>query len=355
MIILRYLASNIYRGGLLVLLILVSLSLFFTFIRELDDVGRGGYGLPQMIGYLLFKAPTFMVDYMPLAALLGGILSLGNLASRSEVIALMASGLSVRQLVIGVCLSVAGLAVISVLLANLVVPETEAQARQLRSLRTSSEVSLQSRNGVWIKDENNIVFIQRLFPGGNAEKVEIHSLDDQGQLTKTLRAERAVIHQDGWLLQEIQVSNFTGSRINVSRQQEQTYHGGLSRQLLTSLAVDPRQMSLTDLYTYVDFLRANDLDLQAASLNFWRKVYAPFGIVVMGLLAVPFVLGSQRQANTGQRIMTGIMLGLLYVVLDRLLIQAGEQLRITASINAILPTLFFLLLTLGLIHRKSRA
>ena len=353
MIITRYLARHIFQGAALVLFILVSLSLFFILIRELDDVGRGQYGMLQLFQYLALRTPSYIVDYMPLAALLGSILSLGSLAGYSELIALQSSGLSLRKFVFSVGLAVAVLALIALITADRVVPYSENIANQLRSASMASSISMQSRKGVWIKDDNHIVFIARLYPDGNAENIEIYRLDSAGQLLQTTSARQATVLADGWLLQDLKTTDLSGDQISVSVSSEQIYRGKLSQSLLESLAINSQYMALSDLFTYIGFLQQNGLDYQAASLSFWRKLYAPVSIIVMGLLAIPFVLGSQRQTNTGQRIMIGILLGLLYVVSNRLMIQLGEQMQLQAYINAGIPTLLFLLLTLWLIRRKS--
>ena len=352
MILTRYLARHIWQGAAMVLLILVCLSLFFSLIRELDDVGRGQYGMLQVAQYLALRLPSYVVDYMPLAALIGCILSLGNLAGHSELIAMQSSGLSLSRFVFSVGVSVLALALLSLLVADLVVPHSENKARQLRNASLTSSISLHSRKGQWIKDDNKIVFIEQLYPDGNARNIEIYHLNDAGKLVETMYVEQAMIDGGGWLLEGIKTTRLDENLVTVSNRDRLIYQGQLSQQLLQSLAVDPRQMATTDLYRYIGFLQQNSLDSQSESLFLWRKIYAPLGIIVMGLLAVPFVLGSQRQRNTGQRIMIGILLGLMYVVLNRLLIQMGEQLQIAAFINALLPTLFFLLLTVWLIRRK---
>ena len=89
---------NIHQGSLLVLLVLVSLGLFFILIGQLDDIGRGNYRLLHVVEYVALRAPGRIVDFMPLAVLLGTILSLGSLASNSEIVAMQAAGLSVLQL-----------------------------------------------------------------------------------------------------------------------------------------------------------------------------------------------------------------------------------------------------------------
>ena len=111
-------------------------------------------------------------------------------------------------------------------------------------------------------------------------------------------------------------------------------------------------MSALDLYSYINFLQENKLNHSAESLSFWRKIYYPITIMVMAIMAIPFVTGSQRNSNTGQRLIIGIILGLSYTILDNLLIQLGEQLQLPAMLNAFLPTLMFIVLTLYLIRRK---
>ena len=49
MIIGRYIQRNMLLGTLGALLLLVSLSLFFLFVRELDDIAEGNYGLVQAL------------------------------------------------------------------------------------------------------------------------------------------------------------------------------------------------------------------------------------------------------------------------------------------------------------------
>ena len=62
----------------------------------------------------------------------------------------------------------------------------------------------------------------------------------------------------------------------------------------------------------------------------------------MCLLAFPFVLGAQRQSSTGYRLMIGILLGLSFVAIDRLLTQVGMHFELNAMLVAALPNILFL-------------
>jgi len=55
MIIDRYLASHIHRSTLMVLLTLVSLSLFFTLVQQIDNLGKGDFTGWRFVEYLLLR------------------------------------------------------------------------------------------------------------------------------------------------------------------------------------------------------------------------------------------------------------------------------------------------------------
>ena len=112
-------------------------------------------------------------------------------------------------------------------------------------------------------------------------------------------------------------------------------------------------MSSTALYAYLNFLDENRLDAHAERLVFWKKIFAPLSVVVMCLLAFPFILGSQRQSSSGQRLLIGILLGLAFVVVERLLTQIGIQFRINALLVAAFPSLLFLSAAIYLLIRKQ--
>ncbi|MCH6564647.1 MAG: LPS export ABC transporter permease LptG [Proteobacteria bacterium] len=344
---------NIHQGSLLVLLVLVSLGLFFILIGQLDDIGRGNYRLLHVVEYVALRAPGKIVDFMPLAVLLGTILSLGSLASNSEIVAMQAAGLSVLQLLRAALQAAVMLALLSFLLADWVVPISETSAREIRSSAINATPALRAKKGLWVKDKNQVLYIKELLPNGVARSVEIYQLDERGRLVSTLAAQSAIPTSEQWLLKQVKQSIIGDQTVRTFDHDEMIYSGNISIQLLEALMIEPRQMSSSDLYAYLVFLDENKLDSSAAALTFWRKIAAPFTVLVMCVLGVPFVLGSQRQNNTGSRLMLGILLGLTYVVAERLMIQLGSRIDINPFINAISPGLLFLAMAIYLLFKKQ--
>ena len=117
--------------------------------------------------------------------------------------------------------------------------------------------------------------------------------------------------------------------------------------------IEPQQMSIGDLHAYLDFLDENKLDSRAEQLIFWQKTFSPLAIVVMCLLAFPFVLGVRRQSNTGQRLLIGILLGLAFVVVDRLVTQLAVHFGVNVILVALLPGLIFLTVAIYLLAKQQ--
>lgn len=355
MIISRYLQRNIYLGTAAALTLLVSLALFFNFVRELDNLEQGRYELAQVAEYLALSLPGSVIEFLPLAVLLGSMLSLGALAGNSELIAMQASGVSQWRMLAAVLQAGLVIAVLGVLLSEWVLPDSEINARKIKNLRQKHSTTLESNQGLWIKDETRIVRVRQLLPNGYARGVEIYQLDSQGRLRSMIRADSAEPRARGWELQRVQQTTIGAERSEALQFDQLVYPGNLSHQLLQVLLLKPRYMSSHDLWAYLQFLDENRLDSKLERLIFWQKMLAPLTIVLMCMLAFPFVTGSQRQSNTGKRMLIGILLGLSFAVIERVLTQLGMQMGLIPIAVALAPNLLFLSFALYLLFgRRSR-
>jgi lipopolysaccharide export system permease protein len=352
MIINRYLMRTIHLGSFTVLLALVGMGLFFVFVSELKDLGEGAYDLAQIGKFVALRLPGKVVEFMPIAVLLGSILSLGSLASNNEIVAMQASGVSLAKLITSVLQAAVILALLSFLLAEWVVPASEATAHSVRNLRDQSSALL-VKEGLWIKDESRVLHIDQLLPDGIARNIEIFNLDPQGKVVSVTRVERAIPVEQGWELQQVERTIIGDNSLQTVSHDQLIYKGSLSPQLLEVLMVKPEQMSISDLYIYLNFLDENKLNAKAEQLIFWQKIFSPLTVIVMCLLAFPFVLGVQRQGNTGQRLLIGILLGLAFVVVERLVTQLAVHSGVNVILVALLPSLIFLAIAIYLLTKRQ--
>jgi lipopolysaccharide export system permease protein len=352
MIINRYIQRNVFMGTAGALLLLVSLALFFIFVAELDRMRDGVYGLPQILQYLALKTPEKIVELLPLSALLGCMLSLGALANNSEIIAMQASGITLRRMLMALFQAALALALVGFLLAEYVMPDSDILAREIRNRDSKQSATLALKRGLWIKDESRIVHVQRLLPNGHARGIEIYQFDADGHLQSLISARSARPRGGDWELRKVQQTTLGPEKSSVEQFERLVYPGNLSHKLLQVLLISPWQMSGRDLYAYLSFLDENRLDARTEKLIFWQKMFNPLTVVIMCLLAFPFALGSQRQSHAGTRLLIGILIGLSFVAISRLVTQLGTQAGVNAMLSVLATNLLFLGFAFFLIFRR---
>ena len=128
----RYIGRSILLTSLLVLLTLVSLASIFTFISELDDVGKGDYTIGRAVQYIFLSIPGQAYLFFAPAVLLGSLLGLGALASNSELTVMRAAGVSVARIIRAVLITGIALVLLIALIGETIMPKTEQIAEKLR-------------------------------------------------------------------------------------------------------------------------------------------------------------------------------------------------------------------------------
>ena len=192
-------------------------------------------------------------------------------------------------------------------------------------------------------------------PDSRLRGVRIYEFDDQYQLRTLSLAERGTYVSDHtWTLSGVVRTTFEGSRTQVSRIAELQWVSVLDPSLLSVLLVQPDRMSAWSLYSYSQHLKENRQKVRRYEIALWTKLMYPLAVLVMMMLALPFAYFQRRQGGVGARIFTGIMLGLAFNTLNRLLGTLGVLYDWPAITSAITPTLIFLALALGMMWLQER-
>ena len=98
----RYIAFTMLKATSMTVLVLVILLVFFGFVDEMDSLNRGEYKLLDAFIVAILSSPRYIFEVFPIAALLGSLIGLGGLAAHSELIAMRAAGLSLRDIIMAV-------------------------------------------------------------------------------------------------------------------------------------------------------------------------------------------------------------------------------------------------------------
>ncbi len=308
----RYVSGTVLSAMLLVLLLLLGLELVFTFIGELEDV-KEGYSATEAIIYILMTAPGRAYALLPTAALIGGIAGLGMLASHSELTVMRAAGVSILRLVWWVLRPALVFVLMGLVLAQYVVPGTEAMAEMRKAAAQGNSTGESWLHSYWHREGDTLLRVGRVDQAGVLHGTVLFRFSPEGRLQEatTIRVAR---YQDGrWDLEDLRETRFQpdGSAVLVLTPSRQ-WVSQLTPEFLRLVTRKAENLSITDLYRYAHYMKAQGLDASGFFLEFWKKALAPLATLSMVLIACSFIFGPLRSVTMGLRILAGVMAGLLF-------------------------------------------
>jgi lipopolysaccharide export system permease protein len=348
----RYILRTIFAYTALVLAVLLVLGALFLFINEQDDIGTGSYTATQAMTYVAFNLPNFATQLLPVAALIGSLLGLGNLARGSELVVMRASGITTLQM----CswLAVAGL-ILAMLMAGVsefVAPPLERYGRQVKVFSKYNEFSFAGNRGAWVRDGNTIISVEQQSTESRFGGVQIFRFGPGRVLLEAGRADAASLDGgSGWKLENYAETSFSESGTTARSVAVEDFRSTLSPDFLGLAVVEPDAMGLRDLGAYVAHLKRNDLDASRFEVALWSRMARYVALMLVLMLALPFSLGPLRATGQGAKMIVGILIGAGFVMVSQTLENSGQILGLSPLATGWLPTALLGALTLTMLVR----
>lgn len=341
MILQRYISKTILASTALVLVVLMSLYTFMDFITELDDLGKGDYQLSSILAYLALSMPKRIYELLPVAALLGSVIGLGTLASQSELVAMRAAGVSVRDINKAVLIVAGILMFIAVVIGEFIRPITEQKALQIQTSAQTGTEGSQSQYGFWTRDGNHFNHIERIHSDGRFEGVKVYEFDEEHQLRVVTKAREARYDNNEWLMIDVVQSTIDEDGVEVRAIERAKWRSKLNPGMLNVVVVPPEFLPVWSLIEYVSYLKSNYQAVGQYQLAFWSKIMMPISSAVMVFLAVPFIFGPLRSAPIGGRILVGVLVGIGFHLFNQSFQHMGLVFGVLPWLAASLPTILF--------------
>ena len=340
----RYIWKSVLFSIVTTWLSLTLLDTFFVFLSELSDVNPDThYGNLQALMYILMGTPKRLYDYFPTATLIGSLLGLGSLSANSELTAMRAAGIAIRQIVFMTLKLGLVLAIAVFVLGEWIAPQTEQAANSFKVQMLQKQLTVNNQ-GLWLKDGNRIINIAKLWSEKRMEGIAIYQLNPQaGRIESITHAASAERDQTGWVLHDLRQQRISEQGISETQQKQVHESHLLPEQVMAIASVKPNQLAARELAEFIQHQRANDLNSDRFEQAFWQHFTTPLSTLVMLIIAAPFVFSFQRNAGAGQRIFIGILIGISFFLFNRILGNVGIVYGIPPLLSATLPLLIFLM------------
>jgi lipopolysaccharide export system permease protein len=314
----RYIGSSVLLAILSVLGVIVGLALLFAFIDELGDV-EGSYGLGDALWYVLLGTPRRIYDMLPMAALIGCLIGLGNLASSSELTIMRAAGVSVGRIVWAVMKPMLMLMIVGILIGEYLAPWSENLAQANRSMAQGGGAAQTAKHGLWHRQGDEFVHINSVQPNGTLYGVTRYRFDKERHLQSSSFAKRATYEGDHWQLEDVATTRFLDRHTEIAQAASERWDVELNPQLLGTVVLEPEALSVVGLWSYIHYLGEQGLNNERYWLAFWTKLLQPLVTGALVLMAISFIFGPLRSVTLGQRVFTGVLVGFVFRIAQDLL------------------------------------
>lgn len=346
-----YIGRILLRYIMVTVIVLLGLFVFVKFIDELGHLNKGSYGIAQILQYVVLSIPKLFYEIFPIAALIGSILGLSVLARDSELIVMRAAGVSILRVVGSVLKVGLILALVAMLMGEVISPYTETKAQKIRVEAMQTNIGKETNTGLWLRDDNTFVNIGELLPDLTLLRIKIFEFDDANFLRFLSTAEQGEYQNGRWLLKGLKRTMIKDTSSAADKVTAAYWSTEVSPNILRVFTIEPEQLSLWELTKYIEHLQTNKQDTNKYELAYWAKIVTPFATAVMLILAVPFVFKEARSGSLGRNLLSGIMIGLGFFILNKALTYFVPLFSIPPFLGAALPTTLVCILSVYLVRR----
>ena len=359
----RYVLALFGRILLFCILALAVIFLLVDLFEKIDDFIDHQASLRDVARFYIAMLPEILRLTLPVNIMLATIITLGILARHNEVVAFLASGVSMLRFTSPILL-VSTFAVLgSVLLAEYVVPRTNARMRRIQrvDIEKGEPEDARVRHSFAFHGEGDVHWDAKSFNTRTQtlRDVTVFRYHD-GRVLWRLQATSAVWNDGAWEFHDGVLRQFVPDSLGSGiREQMEPFRKRRSSELaetpedLARLEPVPEAMNYSQLAAHVQRLRQSGAEVNDYLVDLYTKISYPFTSLIMAVLGIG-LSASKRKPG----LLTGVGLTLTiafsYLALAELSAALGKNESIPPLFAAWLGPIVFGIASIGLFARINR-
>ncbi len=315
-----------------------------TFIDLTEKLFTGEASGSLLIQYLWFATPQFVYYVLPIAALVGTLVTIGLLTKSSELIVMKACGVSLYR----VAVPLLGLGILwsGVLfgLEESILGQSNRRADQTRHvIRGGSPRTFDVLNRKWLVSRDGAIYHYMFYDPSRVELsgMSVYGLDEDWRLTRRTYASQATFDGEGWQGTGGWLREFRGA--STATRYELFDAAPLPLEAPDYFVTehpDAERMTYPQLQRYIGDLEAGGFNVVPYLVALQRKLSFPFVTIVMTLLAVPFAVTTGSR-GTLYGVGVGVVLAIAYWIIISIFGAVGNAGLLPPGLAAWAPNVLF--------------
>ena len=347
-----FFASFIVMNGVFVL---VKLAPFLNVVLELE------VNFSDFLRLFCYLFPNIFIYSIPMASMMGVILSFTRLSADREILALKASGVSIYQMIPPITLVSLVIAIITGYFSIALIPRAELSMKQLMFQIAKEQVEKGIKEKHFTEALGDLVVYIDAIDKQSGEWMNVWISDMRGQVQPIITmAQSGTMDADiNDMMVSITLHNGSSHRPDGNRAQIvdfEKYTLNIPIQVPTIIGGDnvakqtPHTMTMGELQESANRWGRDTTDGRGYLISYHKRIILPVGCFILSLLGIPLGL----QTGFGRKAV-GIPLGLGFFILYYILFTTGkmlaEEAALPVNVAMWLPNMIFLCVALYLIRQ----
>ena len=327
------------------IVLILSIAVVFDLTEKLDNFFDNNAPLKAIIfDYYMGFIPFYMNMFSPLFTFIAVILFTSKMATNTEIIAILASGVSFRRLMMPYLISAAVISGLAFVLGGYVIPPANEKLLDFEDKYVKKFKSNNARNVQMEVEKGVILYIERYEISENrGYRFSLEKFDGKS-LVSRLTAETITWDSAyNWKVSNYQQRDFNGMREKLTRGIDLDTVINVQPQEFFISSKESAQMNNTQLREYLKRQKNRGVgNIQAFEDEYYKRYSMPLAAFIMTLIGVSL---SSRKVRGGMGLHLGIGLALssLYILFSTLSTTFSVSGAMSPFAAVWLPNFVFLL------------
>ena len=352
----KYIIGKFLGTFIFSIVLIMSIAVIFDLTEKLDNFFENQVSMREIIlDYYLNFIPYYMNMFSPLFIFISVIFFTSKLAGDSEIIAILASGVSYHRFMWPYFVSALLLFVFSFWMTGYVIPPASEKMLTFQDKYIEHFSRENARNVQMEVEPGTILYIESFQKRTNlGYRASLEHFDGK-KLTMRITADR--IHYDSafnWHFDKYVRRDFDGMRETLTRGTRlDTIIPVLPKELFYT-AENAQMMPNPELKQYIEIQRKRGSgNVQAFETEWWKRWASPIGAFIMTLLGV--TMSSKKvRGGMGKNLGVGLTLSALYILFSTVSTTFSVNGVLSPFMSVWLPNFIFLAIGIVLYIRVSR-
>jgi len=353
----RYILREFLKNLALSLGVFVLLVLTVDLWQRIDTFIDHETPARTVFRYYVYQIPYILSITLPMAMLLAGLFSVGQLSRNNELMAIKSVGLPIRRTLAPLLLLAAALSGLSLLFDEYVVPPANQEMHRIENydIKKTPRRTGAIRRNVHLLGHGGRIYLVKIYNTDSREMTDVViQRFARNALVERLDAKRASWDDQGWLFDDGVVRTFSDSgEVAIPFSHLRRPDIAETPEDFATEEKDPEDMNFKELGEYIRKVRAGGADVGKLHVQLHLKIAFPFASLIVVLLGASL---SAFRRKSGLAFGFGVSLALCFVYYGIMRVSEvmGQDTALPAPLAAWLANLLFAAAGIVLLIRAEK-